>query len=517
MFGKVNLINGNFITLDKHCPKASSISINNGKISAINSLDPKAKNIDLKNTTIIPGFIDAHFHLKNFGKRLIDLNLKNATSAEDIVRMVKNKAQSIPNGMWIEGFGWDQTKWINSDYPKKHLLNEHIPNHPIILTRIDGHSAWINEAAIKQSDKNLSQLKSIAGGQIINDCIFIDNAMNHITKLLPIESIKKIETWIETATKKIIERGITNVHDAWQDTYIVKAINNLIKKNKFPIRCYGMLASSDKNLLSNFFKKGPQISELYTIRSVKAFIDGALGSRGASLLKPYNDDPTNCGLVLITFDEFLELAEQCNQSGFQLCTHAIGDNGNRIVLDVYDKKIKNVQNHRWRIEHAQMVTDEDIPRFKKNNILPSMQPSHCTSDMRWMKNRIGKSRMARISRWQTFISNGNKIPGGSDCPIEEGNPIFEYFAAVTRQDHTGFPKNGWQPQEKIDRINALKMFTTWAAFGEFSEHRRGKIFPGFDADLTVLSDDLTKCSDRKILNIETLMTIIGGKIVYSKI
>ena len=222
-------------------------------------------------------------------------------------------------------------------------------------------------------------------------------------------------------------------------------------------------------------------------------------------------------LFCITSDEFKDLAYRCREAGFQLCTHAIGDRGNRMVLDVYSETLKKNKNHRWRIEHAQMVCDEDIPRFVKNGIIPSMQPSHCTSDMPWLHDRLGTERLHRISRWQSFIDSGCQIPGGSDCPIEEGNPIFEYYAAVTRQNHDGVPKKGWQTQETVSRLNALKMFTAWAAYGEFAEHRRGKIRPGFDADLTFLSTDITNCKPDEILKTEILGTMVAGKMIYNNL
>jgi len=291
----------------------------------------------------------------------------------------------------------------------------------------------------------------------------------------------------------------------------------LNEKDELPIRVYGILGSSYPKLLKQFFKEGTFQSKKYTIRSVKAFIDGALGSRGAALLEPYSDNKNNCGLILISVEEFKDLAHRCYDAGFQLCTHAIGDRGNRMVLDVYSETVKESKNHRWRIEHAQMVCDEDIPRFAMTGIIPSMQPSHCTSDMPWLHDRLGSHRLHRISRWQSFIDAGCQIPGGSDCPIEEGNPIFEYYAAVTRQNHKRNPGEGWQMQEAVSRLDALKMFTTWAAYGEFAEHRRGKIRPGFDADLTILSNDIISCNPDEILKIEVLGTMVAGKMIYNNL
>jgi len=512
-----NLINGNIITVDDHFQKATSITIQDGKIVNIDKPQSNIETIDLKGATLIPGFTDSHFHLKNFGKRLEQLQLKGVEAAQKIAEMVRAKSKKLPKGSWITGFGWDQTLWEDGKFPESDILNQVTPHHPLMLTRIDGHSIWVNDLALKLSGYDVNNLHTPDGGQIINKCILLDNAMNPIWEAQPEDSFDDVKRWIKTAAVTASSRGITNVHDAWQDAYTIKAIQELIAEYDFPIRCYGMLASSDSGLLDSFFKSGYYKSELYTIRSVKAFIDGALGSRGAALLEPYSDDHCNCGLILISHEEFTELAQRCRDANFQLCTHAIGDRGNKMVLDIYANTIKNTFNHRWRIEHAQMVTDKDLPRFAEHQILPSMQPSHCTSDMRWIEERIAAHRSPRISRWQSFIDLGLPIPGGSDCPIEDGEPLFEYYAAITRQDHSGWPENGWQSQEKLNRMDALKMFTTWAAYGEFAEHKRGSIKIGYDADFTILSNVITECEPQDILNSKILGVVVNGTFVYNKI
>tara|TARA_Y100000590_G_scaffold468874_1_gene653606 strand:- start:1899 stop:3449 length:1551 start_codon:yes stop_codon:yes gene_type:complete len=513
MSKKINLINGNFITLDDSCPHAESISIENGKICGINAIDHNCENLNLKGATIIPGFIDAHFHLTNLGKQLDTLQLKNCKSKYQIADLVLEKSNELDEEDWIVGFGWDQTRWLDSSFPKKEILNDLNIKNPVFLTRIDGHSSWVNDISMKLSGLNI-KADPPEGGKIINDCILIDNAMNPVKNLIPKSEIKTIEKWMKLAFDIIVKRGITNIHDAWQDPITIDILKKIDSNGELPIRCYGMIGSSHDKFLNQFLKNGKYVSEKYTIRSVKAFIDGALGSRGAALLEPYSDDLNNCGLILIETGKFIELAKKCKNAGFQLCTHAIGDKGNKMVLDIYSKTITSSINHRWRIEHAQMVSNEDVPKFFNNGIIPSMQPSHCTSDMRWLDDRIGEKRFHRISRWKTFIDSGCKIPGGSDCPIEEGNPLFEYYAAITRKNHDGFPENGWESQECVNRLDALKMFTTWAAHAEFSEHKRGKIRPGFDADLTVLSNDLINCNPEEILNIEILGTMVAGNFVY---
>ena len=516
MSGKINLINGNFITLDDQCPSAEIISIENGKIAGINASDHNCENLDLKGATVIPGFVDAHFHLINLGKQLDTLQLKNCGSSSEIANLVLDKSRSLTSTDWIIGFGWDHSRWQENKFPNSNILNDLSLIQPVMLTRIDGHSCWVNNVALEMSGLNI-EADPPEGGKIINNCILIDNAMKPVTQLIPKSDTSTVEKWIKLALDIIVKRGITNIHDAWQEPVTIDVIKKLEEKNKLPIRCFGMLGSSYNKLLDTFFKDGIYQSSRYTIRSVKAFIDGALGSRGAALLQTYSDDANNCGLILIPIEKFNKLAIRCREAGFQLCTHAIGDRGNQMVLDVYTKTIQNVKNHRWRIEHAQMVCNEDIPRFAKTGIIPSMQPSHCTSDMRWMDDRIGKNRFHRISRWKSFIDAGCQIPGGSDCPIEEGNPLFEYYAAITRKNHQGYPENGWESKECINRLDALRMFTTWAAYGEFAEHRRGKIRPGFDADLTILSENIVKCPLDKILQIEILGTMVGGEMVYTNL
>ena len=490
------------------------LNLINGKIYSIDNPNPSFKTINLNQATVIPGFIDAHFHITNLGKRLEMVNLKKLNSPEQIVELVYKKSQELSEGEWIQGFGWDQNLWNKSEFPLQEILNEKIKNHPVFLTRIDGHCAWVNEYALKLADMDTSI--NIEGGSIINECILVDNAMNPVKNKIPDESHEMIKTWILKACQYIIERGITNVHDAWQSPKIINAMLELVEEEKLPIRCYGMIGASFTDYIKEFFEKGHHSGSRYRIRAVKAFIDGALGSRGAALHEPYYDDPCNCGLILISKEEFDQLASLCHNYNFQLCTHAIGDRGNQFVLDTYQKYLKATNGRRWRIEHAQMLTTPDIKRLKELAIVASMQPSHCTSDMKWLDDRIGEKRLHRISRWNTLLKNDIVIAGGSDCPIEEGNPIYEYYAAVTRTDHSGYPDGGWQPQELLSRIDGLKILTKGASYAEFSENSRGIIDVGHDADLTILSDDITEVETNKILNTQIISTIVNGDIVYGK-
>ena len=509
-----NLINGHIITLNHMLEYAHSLTISNGIIESINCTNHKYQTIDLAGKTVIPGFIDAHFHLKNFGKRLDMLNLKGIKSVDDLVIKLKEKSKTLDANQWLLGFGWDQNLWANPDFPQYDILNSAVANNPIFLTRIDGHCVWVNDYALKLANIDVST--KIDGGAIINQCILVDNAMDLLREFLPSESKEMIKSWILKASKYAIKRGITNVHDAWQSPEIIESIIELVEEKKLPLKCYGMIGASFKDYIKTFSKQGHLSGSHYKIRSVKAFIDGALGSRGAALHEPYCDDSCNCGLILISKEEFDDLAALCYNYNFQLCTHAIGDRGNQFVLDTYEKYLQTQNNKRWRIEHAQMLTTKDIDRLKKLSIVASMQPSHCTSDMKWLNDRIGEHRLHRISRWNTLLKNDIVIAGGSDCPIEEGNPIYEYYAAVTRTDHSGYPDGGWQPQELLSRIEALKIFTQGAAYAEFSENSRGIIDVGYDADLTILSDDITDITPEKILTTKIIATIVNGDIVYGK-
>lgn len=511
----MNLVNGQVITLDPKLPTADCVYIQNGKISAVNQRIYSAKAIDLQGATVVPGFIDAHFHLANLGRSLEELKLNGMISPDLIVTAVQKKSKKTIQGKWIFGRGWDQSLWSGGEFPGTELLDEAVPDHPVVLTRVDGHAVWINDVARRLAQYDLDS-DPLPGGEVINNCIFIDNAMDAVNKIVPRPDEDSIINYLKSAFRYAVQNGITGVHDAWQDGRILAGLDQMYYKGQIPIRCYGMLDGKDKSLITDWFEKGKQGGEKITVRSVKAFIDGSLGSRGAALLDPYCDDPYNTGLILLSGDEFQNLAQECYKYGFQLCTHAIGDRGNRMVLDTYAKILNGNNNNRWRIEHAQMIAEEDIAKFVQNDIIPSMQPSHCTSDMRWLDGRIGTDRLNRISRWKTFINNGLKIAGGSDCPIEKGNPILEFYAAVTRKNSAGLPAKGWQAQEKVSRVEALKMFTTWAAYGAFEEEKRGKIKKDFDADLTVLSKNILTCPENEIPQTEVLLTIVGGEVVYRR-
>ncbi|NQU68073.1 MAG: amidohydrolase [Candidatus Marinimicrobia bacterium] len=505
-------INGRIITLDESRPIAKSVTVSGGRIIGLDE-SPVGKIIDLNCGAMIPGLCDAHMHLAIFGNFLSELSFMGVNSPHIIAQMVADEAGANPPGTWIFGRGWDQTFWASPEFPNTEILDALTPDHPVMLTRVDGHAAWVNKCARNLAGYS-SDMTLPDGARVVNDCIFIDKAMEMIWKVLPPKDERRIRKYIDRALPELWARGITMVHDAWMDSETLSVIEAMIGEGQFKMNCYGMLASDEPDLLERFFLQGPIVSDRLIIRSVKTFMDGALGSRGAALLEPYSDDPHNRGLILLSGDELESLALKCLAAGFQLNTHAIGDRANRLVLNLYHRVLKGKNPHRWRIEHAQMMAPDDIPMFVENDIIPSMQPSHCTSDMRWLDQRIGDHRTDRISRWNKFINAGLKVAGGSDCPIESGNLLHEIYAATTRQNHSGFPESGWHSAESVKPIDALKMFTSWAAYSAFEDHRRGKITPGYCADFTVLSQDITTIPPSEILNTEVLMTVVGGEVVY---
>ena len=506
--------NANIITLNDRLPTVDSVMIEGSKILHVGkNLEPApgTRVFDLEGATIVPGLTDAHVHLANFGRFLEELQLVGLPSEQQVANLVEEATRQIPAGQWILGRGWDQNRWPDG-FPQAEILNQIAPDHPVLLIRIDGHAGWVNKAAWHHA--GLDPQQEIDGGRVINQCVLLDNALDPFLKIVPSPSDDDIRRYLISGSRTFAERGLTAVHDVWQDRRIIRILQELIKEDKIPLRIYGMLAYNDPELLAQYFSAGPFQTPQYVLRGVKAFIDGALGSRGAALLEPYEGEPGNIGFLVTAPEELTDLARRCMSAGFQLNTHAIGDRAVRTVLDIYEKVLGDNRNHRWRIEHVQVLHDDDLPRFARLGILPSMQPSHYTSDMPWLSTRLGSHRTDRISRIASLIRSGIKVPGGSDCPIETGDPILEYYAAVSRQEINGHPQGGWNPKERVEPLDALRMLTSWAAYSGFQEHTRGQIKPGFDADLTVLNTDITAVPFAEIPKTKVVMTVMNGRITY---
>jgi predicted amidohydrolase YtcJ len=523
--------NGKITTLDPKNPEVSAIATNHGRIIATGSDEeiqnqfPNFTQIDLQKKRIIPGFVESHAHFLGIGYSKINLNLGSTKSETEIIQKVSAQSKLLPQGEWIKGRGWDQNDWPLQNFPTHHALSREVEHHPVILTRIDGHAIWCNQKAMNIA-KIYSQKSDPIGGKIERDesgnptGIFIDKAIDLILRHIPKASLEQDMHAAQIAAQEALQLGITSLHDAGSGQQAIQVVKTLRQKKLSMPRLYIMLNGDDKNLLSAYYKKGPQIDDHLSIRSVKFYADGALGSRGAALLEPYSDDSANQGLLLLTKEQLSQAAEQALLHGFQVATHAIGDKANRLVLDAYQEilqKIKPNTNPRLRIEHAQIVHTSDVNRFQKLEVIASIQPSHCTSDMPWVTARLGETRSQNEAYvWRTFLNNHVLLAAGSDAPIESLNPFYGLYAAVSRKKNKDMSQSGFHEEQALTLTEALAAFTIGGAYAEFQEHQKGHLTPGALADFIVLSDDIFAIEPRKILSIKTEMTVLDGEIVYKK-
>jgi predicted amidohydrolase YtcJ len=486
--------------------KFDAMLIRDGKVAAIGTLAElesvygaltKEQRVNLNGKFVLPGLIDAHGHVLGLGQNLMLADLRDATSQSDAVAMVAKFAQGTPGADWILGRGWNQENWTVKQFPSAESLDEISSDKPIYLTRVDGHAAWANSKALEIAGITADTV-SPDGGEIIRDAqgnptgVLIDNAMNLVEQKIPATSAQQQEEALKLAFNHLLERGITGVHDAGVDALTLSVYKDLAAKQNMPLRIYAMLSATEPKL-PELLDAGHYVSadDKLTVRSVKIYGDGALGSRGAALLKPYHDAPDQHGLMVTSQERIRELYELIIPHGFQINTHAIGDRANRIVLDEYEHAFETIggRNLRHRIEHSQIVHPDDIPRFKELNIIASMQPTHATSDKNMAEDRLGKARMKGAYAWQTFEKQGTIIAAGSDFPVELADPFFGLHAAVTRQDRENQPEGGWYAHEKLSLEQALRAFTLDAAYAAGQEQILGTLEPGKWADFIVLDHD----------------------------
>ncbi len=492
-----------------------------GPADEIRAAHPNARVIDVTGATILPGLTDAHGHLYGLGLSLDTVSLVGASTFDEVVGRVRERAQRARPGEWILGRGWDQNRWPGKQFPTAAPLDAAIPDHPVWLRRVDGHAGVANSAAMRAAGVTAAT-RDPEGGRIIRDGngnptgTFIDAAMSLIDTKVPPPSPELRKARVLAAAKTIAANGLTEMHDAGADGSTVAAVKQLIDEKTFPIRVYTML-TDDAALLDTWFRSGPQIGygDKLTVRAVKMYADGALGSRGAALLAPYSDDPGNSGLLVSKPEHLAGVAKRARAAGFQVNTHAIGDRGVRNVFEAYDSAGATPAD-RFRIEHYQVAALADFPRLARRGIIASMQPTHATSDMYWAEDRVGPQRIKGAYAWRTVLESGGRLALGSDFPVEAVNPFFGIHAAVTRQDQKHWPAGGWYPSQNLTLGEAIRGFTLDAAYAAFEETTRGTIEPGKLADLTIVHGDLYAMPHADLFKAKVRMTVVGGEVVYGK-
>jgi predicted amidohydrolase YtcJ len=481
--------------------------------------------LDAGGQTIIPGMVDAHAHLFELGTFLQNIDLTDTRSYDAIVSRVAARLKDVPAGRWVIGRGWDQNKWGDTRFPTHEALTRISPNNPVVLGRIDGHALLVNAAAMRAAGVTAAT-KDPAGGRIERAAngeptgVFVDNAMALIDKVIPPLSHDDMKSAALAAIAESNKYGLVGLHDPGEPREVLDLFEELAKAGTFSLRVYAMI-SDDSAAIEHYFQRGPE-SALYDghlwIRAIKLYADGALGSRGAALLDPYTDDPKNVGLLKSTPAHLQDVATRALQHGFQVATHAIGDRGNRVALDAYQAALKTVPtvDHRFRIEHVQILDHADVPRFAELGVIPSMQAVHQTSDMYWAPTRLGYARTFGAYAWRSLLNTGVIIPNGSDFPVERVNPLYSFHAAVSRQDDNSWPPGGWFPEQRMTREEALKSMTIWPAYAGFMETLTGSLTPGKYADFVILDQDIMTIPESSILGTGVIATYIGGKAVYER-
>ncbi|HXI13069.1 MAG TPA: amidohydrolase family protein [Thermoanaerobaculia bacterium] len=500
-----------------------------GKIEAIVSAQEAARRIasgarqlNAKGMTILPGLIDAHGHLDSLGKALESVDLVDTTSYAEVIARIGARAAAKAPGEWIVGRGWDQNDWSSSDFPTRTLLDATVSNHPVWVTRVDGHAALANSAALKAAGID-RRSKDPEGGRIMRDPtgeptgVFIDAAMDLVERSIPAVSRQERKRRIHAAAMNIAANGLTGMHDAGANQETIDVVKELIDEGRFPIRLYVMLRDNAA-LLDAWMQRGPLIDYggRLTVRSIKLYADGALGSRGAAMLEPYSDDASNSGLLLARPEHLVNVSKRALRSRFQVNAHAIGDRGVRNVLEAFEKaEVSSI--HRFRIEHLQVIAASDIPRLARSGIIASMQPTHATSDMPWAEQRVGAQRLRGAYAWRSVLNSGARLALGSDFPVEAVNPFFGIYSAVTRQDQKGMPTGGWTSDQRLTAAEAIRGFTSDAAWAAFEETTRGTIEPGKLADLTLVDRNPLESAPSELFKIKPVYTIVGGRVVYDAV
>ncbi|HEX7012066.1 MAG TPA: amidohydrolase [Steroidobacteraceae bacterium] len=502
----------------------SALVISEGRVQRVldsktrETFPPDAQVIDGKGRVLLPGLTDAHGHVLGYGEQALQVDLRGTLSLSDALERVRQHAGARPEARWIVGRGWNQVLWKEQRFPTARELDSVIKDRPAVLTRVDGHAIWVNSAALEIAGID-ANTKDPPGGQILRDAsgnptgVLIDAATALVEKHIPPATDEEMKRILRAAMQKLASLGLTGVHDAGIDARQYRIYQELGAEGQLPIRIYAMLADSEPaRRVMEAGPRMPQFDERLQMRAVKAWADGALGSRGAALLEDYSDQPHHRGLMLYTREQMQELATLTASRGWQLNVHAIGDAGNRLVLDTLEAALTREQLRalRPRIEHAQVLSLTDLPRLARLGVIASIQPTHATSDMNMAEARVGPERIKGAYAWRKLLDAGVRLAGGSDFPVELANPFHGLYAAVTRQDRQGRPPGGWYPQEKLTREEALKLFTLDAAYAAHMEHAVGSLEPGKWADFILIDRDYFTVPESEIDDIRVLATYVAG-------
>jgi hypothetical protein len=526
--------NAQVYTVDATQPRAEAVAVRGDRLVFVGSSQdalelrgPETRVIDAAQATVVPGLQDAHGHFTGLGASLQVLRLRGTGSYDEIVEMVRARAAAARPGEWIQGRSWDQNDWPVKDWPTHDKLTAAAPNNPVYLTRVDGHAALVNQAALDAAGITRST-PDPAGGRLIRSStgdptgVLVDSAQGLVASRIPPISPEQLEEQILLADGEARRLGLTTVHDAGTNPATVAAYRRLIDAGRLKTRLYVMLRGP-LSMLEPELRRGPLINyggHRLTVRAIKIGADGALGSRGAALLEPYSDEPATSGFFTTPQEEIYAQTLAASRAGFQTCTHAIGDRANRVTLDIYERvqrEVRDARSLRMRIEHAQILDAADIPRFARLNIVASMQTTHATSDMPWVPARLGPERTQEGAYvWQRLIKTGVVLANGSDFPVEEANPMLGLYAAVTRQSPDGQPPGGWMPEERLSRDEALKSFTWNAAYASHAEKDLGSLEVGKLADLVVIDRNIMTVEPKEMLGARVRFTIVGGEVVYEQ-
>jgi hypothetical protein len=522
----VLLTNGRIHTMDAAASVVDTVVVRDGRVAFAGrraEVNPAAGEavLDLGGRTVLPGLVDGHGHLMLLARARLELDLASAGSEDEIARMVAAAAARLAPGEWIGGRGWDQTRWPGQRFPTRASLDRAAPGHPVALVRVDGHATWASGAALERAGITRHS-GDPAGGRILRDArgeptgVLIDLAQDQIRARVPPPSEARFDAAVEAVIAECLAKGLTGAHEPGLDLSAVASYTRLIGRGRFPFRVFAAL--SGRKAWGEYRERGAPESVgdgHLTVGALKLWLDGALGSRGAALHAPYCDDPANTGLVLVPPEEVDRLTREAVSRGFHVWVHAIGDRANTLVLDVFERVIAaGGARPRLRVEHAQILAPADIPRFARLGVVPSMQPTHCTSDMRWAEERLGPDRLVGAYAWRSVLDSGAYIAGGSDFPVEDANPFHGLHAAVTRRPREG-DDPGWQPAQRMTREEAVRAFTIWNARSIGRGADEGSLEPGKRADLIALSDDVFTCGEERIAGLAPVLTMVGGAVVHA--